>query len=78
MVVSGVERWQTLDINSGPGRLLIALGFFVFVAFVVVFLVLGFKAQTEYARGLGKINPLGWTAATFVMLLALSLIRSFI
>ena len=71
MVVPGIER-ASLDINSGSGRLLIALGFFVFVAFGVVFLILGFKAQTEYARGLSSINPLGWTAAAFVMLLVLS------
>ena len=67
---------RALDINSGPGRLLIALGFFAFVAFVVALLILGLKAQSEYRRGLSNINPLGWTAAGFLMLLALSLVRT--
>lgn len=64
------------DFNSGPGRLLVALGFFAFVACVVAAILLGLKAQGEYMRGKSNINPLGWTAAGFVMLLALSLLRT--
>ena len=64
------------DFNSGPVRLLVALGFFAFVACVVAAILLGLKAQDEYMRGKSNINPLGWTAAGFVMLLALSLLRT--
>jgi hypothetical protein len=72
----GLKVSRAVDFNSGPGRLLVALGFFMFVAFVVALLILAHKAQSEYRRGLSNINPLGWTAAGFLMLLALSLVRT--
>jgi hypothetical protein len=72
-----VERASGVwDISSGPGRLLLAFGFFAFVGFVVVVLILGLTAQNHYRRGLSNINPLGWTAAGFLLLLLIALVRS--
>ena len=72
-----VERVSAaVDFNSGPGRLLVAVGFFGFVGFVIVALVVGLIAQRQYNRGESNINPLGWTAAGFLILLLLSLVRT--
>lgn len=65
-----------MDINSGSGRLLVALGFFAFVGVVIVGLIVGHRAQAQYNRGESNINPLAWTAAGFLILLLLSLVRT--
>ena len=64
------------DINSGPGRLMIGLGFFAFVGFVVVIAILSLTAQNDYRRGLSNFNPLGWMVAGFLLLLLIALVRS--
>lgn len=69
---------ETVEINSGPGRLLVAVGFFAFVGFVVLVLILGLTAQNHYRRGLSDIHPLRWTAVGFLLLLLVALVRSFI
>ena len=65
-----------MDINSGPGRLLVALGYFAFVGIVTLALILGFEAQSEFRRGQTNINPLALTATGFLILLLLALVRS--
>ena len=52
-------------------------GFFIFVGFVFAFALAGATAQKAYRRGLTRMNPLGCTAAAFVTLLLLALIRSY-
>lgn len=68
------ERSQ--DINSGPGRLLVALCYFSFVGIVTLALILGFEAQRQFRRGRTNINPRAWTATGFLILLLLALVRS--
>jgi hypothetical protein len=65
-----------MDINSGPGRLLVVLGYFAFVGFVTLALILGSEAQSQFRRGQTSINPLAWTATGFLILLLLALVRS--
>ena len=57
------------EINSTAGRLLIALGFFVFVGFGYVALVLLHSAQDQHKRGLSNLTPCGCMAAAFATLL---------
>ena len=49
--------------------MLVTVGYFVFVGFVACAVILGLIAQDYYRRGLTNINPLGWPAVGFVMLL---------
>ena len=65
-----------MDINSGPGRLLVALGYFAFVGIVTLTLILSFEAQSQFRRGQTNINPLALTATGFLILLLLALVRS--
>ena len=52
-------------------RLLIALGFFVFIGFAGALLSLAIKGQQHYRLGELPMNPLRWTAvATLLFLLA--------
>ena len=67
-----------MDINSDAGRLLVFAGFFLFVGIIFAFAIAGATAQTAYRRGLTRMNPLGCTAAAFVTLLLLALIRSYV
>jgi len=58
-----------LEIHSTAGRALIALGFFVFVGFGYVALVLLHSAQDQHKRGLSNLNPCGCMAAAFITFL---------
>jgi len=64
-----------LVINDGPGRLLVAAGFFTFIGFVVAGVIVGLAAQDEYRRGGSRIHPLGWPAAGFLLLVLLALVH---
>ena len=58
-----------LEINSTAGRLLIAVGFFVFVGFGYVALMLLHSAQDQRKRGFSNLSPCGCMAAAFITLL---------
>lgn len=60
---------ELLEINSTAGRVLIALGFFVFVGLGYVALMLLHSAQDQHKRGLSNLNPCGCMAAAFITLL---------
>ena len=66
---------RSLDINSDSGRLVVFVGFFIFVGVVIAFALAGATAQKAYRRGLTRMHPLGCTAAAFVVLLLVALIR---
>ena len=67
-----------MDINSDAGRLLVFAGFFIFAGIIFAFALAGATAQKAYRRGLTRMNPLGCTAAAFITLLVLALIRSYV
>lgn len=58
-----------LEINSTAGRSLIALGFFIFVGFGYVALMVLHSARDQHNRGLSNLNPCGCMAAAFITLL---------
>ena len=68
----------TLNINSAPGQLLLALGFFVFVGIIAAGVFFGVAAQDHYRRGLSNINPCGCGAIAFLTLLLVALVRSLV
>ena len=67
-----------MDINSAPGQLILALGFFVFVGIIAAGVFFGVAAQDHYRRGLSNINPCGCGALSFLTLLLVALARSFV